>query len=158
MMAEQNTIFTENIPDAENTTQIPQGQEPQQTSNPYMSQQGNMGDFFIPRPVEPVNSGEASAAPKAANIFDPQTPQPTSGRQGVSLAAMVVGIISFLIGGWVPVLGFLVGWVAIALGIASINDNMSGRSYAIAGMVMGAFGLIISIIGLFVSTIARLLP
>ena len=55
-------------------------------------------------------------------------------------------------------LGFLVGWVAIALGIASINDNMSGRSYAIAGMVMGAIGLIISIIGLFVSTIARLLP
>ena len=157
-MIEQNPISNENMKNTENTTQIPQGQEPQQTSNPYMSQQGNMGDFFIPRPVEPVNSGEASAAPKAANIFDPQTPQPTTGRQGVSLAAMVVGIISFLIGGWVPVLGFLVGWVAIALGIASINDNMSGRSYAIAGMVMGAIGLIISIIGLFVSTIARLLP
>lgn len=61
----------------------------------------------------------------------------------LALAALIVGIAGFLIG-WIPVLGFIAGGAAVALGtIALVKKQPLGLS--LTGIILGALGALTSI-------------
>jgi uncharacterized membrane protein YphA (DoxX/SURF4 family) len=65
--------------------------------------------------------------------------------KGLAIAALVVGIIAAL-GFWFPVIGALLGLVAVVIGIIAwrnaSNGTASGQGMAIAGTILGALALI----------------
>lgn len=79
--------------------------------------------------VSPPYGGTAVADPKRG--------------RGLAIAALVVGIIGFLTG-LLPVVGALIGAVAIILGIIALAKKQS-KGMAITGLVLGAVALIASI-------------
>jgi hypothetical protein len=64
---------------------------------------------------------------------------------GVAVGGMVTGIVG-LVFGWVPVVGFVLGALAVILsgvGIRNANvKNASGRGMAVAGLVCGILAVI----------------
>ncbi|HEX5118678.1 MAG TPA: DUF4190 domain-containing protein [Pseudonocardiaceae bacterium] len=73
----------------------------------------------------------------------------------MAIGGMVTGIVGIVFG-WVPVIGFILGAVAVILSGVGINNankkHASGRGMAIAGLVCGIlavlFGLLwITVIG-----------
>ena len=64
---------------------------------------------------------------------------------GLSIAALVVGIVAFL-SGLVPVWGLMVGVAAIVLGAVAIKKSKTGKGFGIAGIVLGAIGALTSLI------------
>lgn len=71
---------------------------------------------------------------------------PTGQNNGVATAGMVVGIVSIV--GFCFLGGFL-GLVALGLGIGGLNRSKTtgtGRSQAIAGIVLGSIGVVIQIL------------
>jgi hypothetical protein len=72
---------------------------------------------------------------------------------GIAIAAMVCGIVSVVLG-WLPVVfavGVVLAVLAIIFGIvgvrrAGVNGNRKG--FAIAGVVTGAFGIPVAVVGL----------
>lgn len=74
----------------------------------------------------------------------PGPPQPRNGN-GVAIGGMVTGIVG-LVFGWVPIMGFVLGAVAVILsgvGIHNANTkNASGRGMAVAGLVCGILALL----------------
>ena len=80
----------------------------------------------------------------------PSNDPPSEGASGLAIAALVCGLIGFCF----PPLGI----VAMILGIVFLNqsrDGQSGRGMALAGTILGAVGLVLSILALL---IAILLP
>lgn len=63
--------------------------------------------------------------------------------RGLALAALIVGIVAFLLG-LLPVVGLLIGLAAVALGIAAIIKKQP-KGLAVTGIVLGAIALITSI-------------
>ena len=81
------------------------------------------------------------------------TPNGDTSRNGIAVAAMVCGIVSVVLG-WVPVLfaaGAVLAVLAIIFGIVGLRRaRTSGRrrGLAITGLVTGAFGVPIAVVGL----------
>ena len=71
------------------------------------------------------------------------TPQQAS-TNGLSVAALVVGIVAF-VSGWVPLWGVLVGVAALVLGILALKKT-NGKGMAIAGIVTGGLGALTGIL------------
>lgn len=77
---------------------------------------------------------------------------------GLAIASIVCGILS-LVFFWVPLVGFLLGIIAIIFGAVAIRQigrepNLGGRGMAVAGLVCGIVGvagwvILIAWIGIF---------
>ena len=77
--------------------------------------------------------------PEAPNT----TPQQAT-TNGLSVAALVVGIVAF-VSGWIPLWGVLVGIAALVLGILALKKT-NGKGMAIAGIVTGGLGALTGIL------------
>lgn len=73
------------------------------------------------------------------------TPQRT---HGVTTAAMVLGILAAAISllPFVGFLAFILGPLAMVLGIIGIAKRLNRRGFAVAGLVTGAFGVLVSVL------------
>ncbi|MCR4657218.1 MAG: DUF4190 domain-containing protein, partial [Lachnospiraceae bacterium] len=76
-----------------------------------------------------------------------------NGGSGMAIASMVCGILSLICccGGW---LGLLLAAVALVLGIISLKNNYGGREMAIAGIVTGGCGIVLSLVILIFAALA----
>ncbi|MCK6210800.1 DUF4190 domain-containing protein [Georgenia sp. EYE_87] len=122
--------------------------------NPYASGQPS----YVP-PAEGQQNPYASGQPYApaqpyAQGYPGQAPFPGGQRpsSGLAIAALVVGIISFVLA-WVPVVNFvsiLGGIAAVVLGVLALRKAnrgvAGGKGMAIAGTVLGGISLVLSIV------------
>ena len=95
-----------------------------------------------------------ASQPTPSPQYAPITPTP----KGLAITALVVGIIAFLTG-LVPVLGFILGAVAVVFGIIALVKKQS-KGMAITGLALGAVALITSLIvtvtvGVFTSEVSK---
>jgi hypothetical protein len=104
-----------------------------------------------PAPLSPTPPTQPAADPAAAQPTHPvaphalplDVPQATTPRgRGIGIAALIVGIASIVLS---VGLGFLLGIVAIILGILS-RTRPAARGLGIGGIVTGAAGLLLSIL------------
>jgi hypothetical protein len=89
--------------------------------------------------------------------FQPPPPPPFPGaaqkQQGLAVASLVCGILS------VCCVGFLTGIPAIILGVMAMNkektdpEHYGGKGMALAGVIMGGFSIVISLIWIVVQII-----
>lgn len=103
----------------------------------------------------PDNSGANTPDPGSIYSNDPNAPSPASPvatqappyapkkASGLTLAALIVGIVAFLVG-LAPIFGALVGLTAVVLGILALRRHQS-KGMAIAGVVLGAIATLASI-------------
>lgn len=93
----------------------------------------------IPQPYPESNQ------PAFPYNYPQSVPQPAN---GVAVGGMVTGIVG-LVFAWVPVLGFILGGIAVILsgvGIHNANtNNASGRGMAVAGLVCGILAVVFGI-------------
>lgn len=78
--------------------------------------------------------------------FDKEITQPTEfteEKKGMSIASMVLGIVG-LVAWCIPLFGYPVSILAIIFGV--IGKKKGARGMAIAGIIMGAISLVITII------------
>jgi hypothetical protein len=73
----------------------------------------------------------------------PAAPATTGGGQGLSIASLILGILSLCASG-VIWCGGVLGLVGLILGILGINTR--GRTMAIAGIILSAVGIFLAII------------
>lgn len=97
--------------------------------------------------MEAKEAKEATQTPQSqpTPIMQTQTPinQPVSAG-GLAIAAMVIGIVSLIIG-WVPFLGFCIGITAIILGIVALKKKQS-KGMSITGIITGAVSIVWNIV------------
>jgi len=78
---------------------------------------------------------------------------------GFAIAALILGIVSVLVG-WIPFFGLVPIILAIIFGIIALTKvnkkKVQGKGMAIAGLIMGGVMLIVSIIIFFVAGVAIL--
>lgn len=72
-----------------------------------------------------------------------QAPVPATMPKGLAVAALVVGIVGFLIGLF-PVVGALVGIVAVVLGAIALSKKQP-KGLALTGLILGAIGFLASV-------------
>lgn len=70
-----------------------------------------------------------------------------TGLKGVSLAAMIVGILAVVFS-WIPFWGSVTGLAALALGIIGLVKHAPSRGMALAGTILGAVGFLLSLIAI----------
>ncbi len=68
---------------------------------------------------------------------------------GLSTASLVLGILSLFLG-WIPVIGWILVALALIFGIVGLvkiskDKHLNGKGLSIAGIILGALGLIIAI-------------
>ncbi|MBR5512773.1 MAG: DUF4190 domain-containing protein [Ruminococcus sp.] len=78
------------------------------------------------------------------NQFDANESQ--GGGKGMSIAAMVLGIVAAVNICCCTYVGIICGTIAIILGIMSIKKNNEGRGMAIAGIICGSIGGVVTLI------------
>lgn len=89
---------------------------------------------------EPAPDGSTPAAAAA-----PQpTPVAVHNPTGSATTALITGLVSLLIGIWIPLVGVICGGVAIASGRTGRTSTKKGM--ATAGLVTGIIGLVLSIL------------
>ena len=76
----------------------------------------------------------------------------TQGGSGLAIGSMVCGILSIVLccGRWIS---WILSVVAIVLGAVSISKGRRGRGMAMAGIITGAVGIVLSILILIVAGI-----
>lgn len=76
-----------------------------------------------------------------------QAPRP---RNGVGIAALVFGVLAILTCWWLPIIGFLIGLLALILGVVGRGRAKRGAAtnggLAVAGVVLGALAMIANVI------------
>ena len=97
-----------------------------------------------PEVVTPSASAESDAsAPVTSAPMAPTAPGPAQNLKGFALAALIVGIVAFMVG-LVPVLGIILGAGAAALGtIALVKKQPKGL--AVTGLALGGVALLVSL-------------
>ncbi len=116
-----------------------QGNNEQQ--NPYQQQ-----------PYQPEQSGKVENSYSQSSYQQPsqqynyyQQPEKPPAKSGLSIAAMVLGILSILFF-CIPYISLPLAIVGLILGIISLVKKQGGRGMAIAGVICSAIGFIIGII------------
>ena len=65
--------------------------------------------------------------------------------QGKAIASLVCGILSFFIG-WIPVVGWILPFLSIILGVITLNGvkkgTEQGKGMAIAGIILSSITLV----------------
>lgn len=121
-------------------------------------------------PTEPTGDGPYGQSPYAAQAAQPdpyghdpygqgahgQPPVPAAPRNGLGLAALIVGIVSLLVA-LIPVVGLvggLGGVVAIVLGVIALVRVRRGvatnRGVSITGVVLGGLAVVAAVVWLVV--------
>ena len=103
-------------------------------------------------PVPPPAPGPAAYSPPPTGNY--VTPPPAAGggqSNGMAIAALVLGILTFVCLG--PVAGIL-AIIFGFLGMKKANETGTGKGMSIAGIVLGAVGTVLSIILFFVLIVA----
>ena len=94
-----------------------------------------------------MSSPDPFGAPQRSAPADPAGPRVAAGRNRPAVAALVVGVLAFLLG--VTIIGGLVlGSAAMALGLvgrARARTVGRGRGLAITGAVLGALGVVLAL-------------
>lgn len=103
--------------------------------------ENNNEEKNIAEPQEVTNSWEPVQAETA----------PTNNGKGMSIASMVLGIVS------VVCCGFPVAIVGLILGGISLSKKYDGRGMAIAGVVLSIISLVWSIIAISTGTLSLIL-
>ena len=75
-----------------------------------------------------------------------EQPQQTGGK-GIAIASLVLGIIGLVL--FCACGSFVLGPIAIILGIVVLVSKRNGRGMAIAGVITGSLGIILSVVMLF---------
>lgn len=81
----------------------------------------------------------------------PPMPTPAKGSNGLATAGFVLGLLG-LLGSWIPVLNIFgillcfLGVILAAIGLAKSKKVGAGKGLAIAGVVLGALGVLVAII------------
>ncbi len=98
-------------------------------------------------PPEPLPPEPPPVAPYPPNPPAPSGPipamTPPGEKMGLSIASLVLGILS-LCGSGAFICGGILGIVAIILGYLGLHSK--GRGMAIAGIILGAIGILLTLI------------
>lgn len=109
-----------------------------------------MADSHYQSPPPPPPPGGYQGGGYGGYQGGPPPPRPTN---VLSILALVAGVIAFFTG-LVPVLGLLLGLVAVALGVVGLRKARtlmgSGKGLSIAGIVLGAVAAVTSLISAIV--------
>lgn len=70
-------------------------------------------------------------------------PQPAPSGGGIAIAALVVGIVAFLLG-WIPILGFIIAVVGIILGVVAVRKPQR-KGFGWAAIALSALAALTSI-------------
>jgi len=111
-----------------------------------MTDERDPGQQSDAHPSSPPQTSPAAAASPAGSPAA-SGPGPRRGR-GLAIAALVVGIVAFL-GAFIPFVDYVVfvpAVVAIVLGVVALVRRSAGRPMAWTGLVLGAVGLVLSIV------------
>src|ERR1700743_2803330 len=107
---------------------------------PYQPESG------MPNAPVPQYQGASYPAPANMQAYPVAQPQPSN---GVAIGGMVTGIVGIVFG-WVPVVGFILGAVAVILSGVGINNankkHATGRGMAIAGLVCGILAVLFGLL------------
>lgn len=100
-------------------------------------------------PSSPAPQSQPSYQPVTPPSSSPQSSQPGTAGQptrsnGLAIASLVIGIISFLFG-WAGVFILLPAIAAVVLGIIALKKKQS-KGLALTGTILGALGLLTAII------------
>lgn len=93
------------------------------------------------------------AAPVAAAAVQPPA---TGQRNGLALASMILGIVAVTIA-WMPfivVVGAVCALLAVVFGVIALvraNRSATGRGFAVAGLITGALGALLCVVGVMFS-------
>ena len=119
---------------------------------PPPPQGGSVPPPVTPPPVPPAPPAPPAGGPPQSVAAVPPPAGPASANNGMAIAALILGILSFFC------LGPLGGVLAIVFGILGLkkaNESAGrGKGMAVAGMVLGIVGTIVSIILLVVFVFA----
>lgn len=92
-----------------------------------------------------MSNAPASIAPHVGGV--PSTP--SAPPSGMAIASLIVGAVAFFVG-WIPVIGLLVGLVAIALGVVALVKRQR-KVLAFIGVGLGGLAALSSLIALAVA-------
>ena len=76
----------------------------------------------------------------------------TATRSGKATAALVLGIVS-VVAALIPILGLILGVIAVALGAQGRTSGKTNRWAGTAGLILGAIAIAASI-GMFIANVA----
>jgi prepilin-type processing-associated H-X9-DG protein len=100
-----------------------------------------------PTPVVPPPAPQTVIPPPTPGAYVPHpyvpTPYqaPATAPSGLAIAALILGVIALI-----PFLGILPGILAIVFGIMALAQARPGRQIALAGLIIGAVGLLLSLV------------
>ena len=104
-------------------------------------------------PILPIRPRNYQSSPYQSSPYSYQAePLQTQGGSGLAIGSMVCGILSivFCCGSWIS---WILSVVAIVLGAVSISKGRRGKGMAMAGIITGAVGIVLSILILIVAGI-----
>lgn len=128
-------------------------QNPYGTSDPYASQnsyQSGQQGGYDPNSYQ---APQYQSSPYQSSPYSYQAePLQTQGGSGLAIGSMVCGILSIVLccGSWIS---WILSVVAIVLGAVSISKGRRGKGMAMAGIITGAVGIVLSILILIVAGI-----
>ncbi|MFF2486413.1 DUF4190 domain-containing protein [Microbacterium sp. NPDC058062] len=102
--------------------------------------------------AEPVGSAPASTAMPPGAI-SPAAPPPA---KNLALVALILGVVAFVLG-WVPIVGLILGALAIGFGIAALRRRQR-KALAIPGIALGGWGFLTSLVTTTIVVIIALQP
>lgn len=99
-------------------------------------------------PAEPVNDAQNNQSfnQQPYQQYDPMGGQQPQGGKGMSVAAMVLGIVAVVGACCCTYVGIICGIIAVVLGIISKKQQREGASMALAGIICGAVGFVIGVV------------
>jgi hypothetical protein len=86
----------------------------------------------------------AMTSPAAPPAYSPQPGRPPQPSNGLAVAALVVGIVAFLLG-LLPIAGLLLGAGAIVLGVVALR-RPNRKGLAILGLILGSVAALTSLV------------
>lgn len=84
--------------------------------------------------------------------------QPDNGGKGLSIASLVLGIVSVIFSCCLWYIGLPCGIIGLVLGILSMKKKAPGKGMAIAGIILSAVALVLGIITIFCLIFAASVP
>jgi len=99
------------------------------------------GQQPYPGPQQPM-PGAGYPGAGYPGVYGPPQPSPSGG--GLAIAALVVGIVAFVLG-WIPVLGLIIAVVGVVLGVIAVRKPQR-RAFGWAAIGLSALAALTSIV------------
>ena len=107
-------------------------------------------------PVQPVNDtqyNQQNFNQQPYQQYDPMGGQQPQGSKGMSVAAMVLGIVAIVGACCCTYVGIICGIIAVVLGIISKKQHREGEQMALAGIICGAVGFVIGLVTVIINLV-----